>query len=463
VSTLLLVSLLLAVGGDVHAQEASAAPLTLEEVLDAAERGAPKLAASRLKIEEQEAKLLSKRGAFDPKLALKGTTQPMGYYERTYLDGYVGGQTSLGASYELGWRTGTGDWPDYYGGYETLDGGELRLGISAPLLRDLGLNPDRTGALLAEAGVDLAEAAAERDRQQIAWKAASSYWKWVAAGEKYVLAQRQLELARDRMTGIRRQVETGGLPRMELIDNERVVLERELALTEALQALSQSAIALSLWYRDASFDPLVVGADRLPPPAIQPPRPELPELESQASRAASTRPEVRALDALLAQAGLERRLAVNQLLPELDITGQVSQDFGEGDKSKAPTEVDLGAQLGWALPARKARGELSRARLAQERLAQDRRGLRDAVVAEVRAAGLDVEMTWELWEQARLAAAQAREVAELERRSFDLGNSDIFKLNKREETVAKMTKAEIEARFNHQLALTALQIALGEW
>ncbi len=458
----LLVGLLaLALPGVSLAAEPGALPL--EEVLAAAEQGAPKLIAARLKIEEQEAKLMAKRGAFDPKLVAKGAAQPEGYSQRSSVDGYLAGDTPLGASYEVGWRRGSGDWPDYYGAYETLDQGELRLSLSAPLLRDLGLNPARAEALLASAGVDVAAAAAERDRQQIAWKAASAYWKWVASGEKLALERRQLALAVERAGGIRRQVEEGALPRMELVDNERVVLERQLAVIEAEQALANAAIGLSLWFRDDAFEPMLPGAERLPAPAPLPDAPPAGVPEEDAHRAADARPEVALLDALLAQAETERRLARNQLLPELTVTGQLSQDFGDGDKSKAPLEVDVGAVASVALPARKARGELERARLASERLIQERRGQQDQVIAEVRAAAVDLEQAWLRWDQARRAAASAREVAELERRSFELGSSDIFKLNKREETAAKVSKAEIEARLDYHLAEAALKAALGQW
>ena len=58
---------------------------------------------------------------------------------------------------------------------------------------------------------------------------------------------------------------------------------------------------------------------------------------------------------------------------------------------------------------------------------------------------------------------RAETVAELERRAFELGASDIFKVTKREETLAKERKAEINARAEIAGLDALLRSVTAEW
>lgn len=440
---------------------ASAAELGLDEVLGAVDARMPQLIAAEAKIAQARAKEMEARGAFDPKFTAKGSSEIEGYYERELLNTYFSGLTQAGVEYTLGYERGVGDFPPYYGEYETLDDGELYAIIAVPLLRGLGINEDRAKLLAAEAKIDMATADFDDKRRMLLFKAAVLYLKWVKAGRALDVAEQQLGLAEIRVTGLERRVQTGDAPRIDLLDNQRVLFERRGAVRAATQDVQVAALELSLLYRDQNGEPIVPTAAQLPESfSLQ--APPFRDVEADVGEAWANRPDLQAIDSLLDQAEIELRVARNQLLPELNAFSEVSQDFGEGEDNFAPFELDAGIELKIPLLARKARGRTGAAQADITRLEAERVLLKDSVRAQLQARWTDVQAAWERRVFAEEALSAANEVAELERRNFELGGGDLFRVNKREEDVAKAAKAAIEARYAYLAARAAYAAALNQ-
>ncbi len=439
-----------------------AEPLSLDTVLQSVDRHAPKLAAMEAKVAEAEGKALSARGSFDPVLQSKVLEVATGPYPRLQADTALVFTTPYGPTVTAGYRIGAGTFPSYYGGYETLELGEIRIEVATPLLADLGMTAERAKRLVSDWNTSAAQAGRDDVRQQLFGKAAATYWKWVAAGEKLALANELLGLAEARQGGLERQVEEGALPSLEAVDNERVVWSRKAEVADAERVLAQSAVALSLFLRSDAQEPVVPAAEVLPertPDPVPLTRDEAVLLEKASAR----RPDLAVLDALRAAAEVERQRARSTVLPDLDGTVAWSEDQGDPTDKKAKPELAVGVALKVPLALRKGRGELARSDAALQRIDAERRLLADTIAAEVREVRRARDLAYARWELSVLAVARAVEVAELERRAFQLGASDIFKVTKREETLAKERKAEIEAR-NEIARLDAwLRTVTAEW
>ena len=442
---------------------AAAAPLTLEDVLVSVDRHAPKLAAMDAKVAEAEGKALSARGAFDPVLQSKILDVTSGAYPRLQADTALVVDTPFGPTVTAGYRVGTGTFPSYYGGYETLDLGEVRVEVATPLLADLGMTAERAKRLVADHALDAAQASRNDVRQQMFGKAAATYWKWVAAGEKLALTVELLALAETRQVGLVRQVEEGAMPPMEAIDNERVVWSRRADQAEAQQVLTKAAIDLSLFFRSDGLEPIVPEPSDLPE-ATPAPASKTSAEDTLIASALQARPDIAVLNALQAAAQVELQRARSTVLPAVDGTVAWSEDRGpDPDDKLGKPELALGLNVKVPLALRKGRGELARSRAAMDRISAERRLLRDEVSAQVRdlhrARGLAVTR----WQHAAAAVERAEKVAELERRAFQLGSSDIFKVTKREETLAKEQKAEINARAEIARIDAYLRSVTADW
>lgn len=431
---------------------AFAAPLSLDEVLASADARAPVLLAAAAKVDEAEGKQLSTRGAFDPIVSGKVGGYALDY-PRTVAGTSVSVRSALGPSFEAGWALGDGEFPAYDGDRATGEQGELWVATSVPLLDGLLLGPEVAALRLAGAAVIVAEA--ERDDKRVAarQKATEAWWKWVTAGAKLAVEEDLLQLAVQRDAALTREVTEGARPRIELLDNQRVLLDRRAKVADAIRGLEVAAQGLSLWLRDEQGRPRVPSREDLPPLDAAPPAEgDLDALREQALQ----RPDVRALDALVEAAGIEVGRANNAALPDLSVYGVASRDLADGD-----SELQAGATVKVAALMRKERGERDRARALLTRLQAERTQAADQAIAELLAARAAVDATWQRVSWAREAERAAAEVRDLEERRFELGGGDLLQLLVRESNLANSRRTTVEATLEHHLAQAALAAAIG--
>jgi len=439
-------------------------PLTLDEVLESVRLRYPPLLAALIERDIAAGKLLTAEGAFDLNLAVKSTWYALGFYRRNETDANFEQPTALwGTTLMGGYRLGRGSFPDYYGNRQTLDGGEFRLGARVPLLRDGPIDARRAALRQAQIDVDLADPFIARARLDFLRAAALAYWDWVRSGRRLRIAEGLLSLATARNAQVSRRVEQGDLPAVEAVDNERLVVSRQVAVTAADRSLQKAAISLSLFLRDDADRPVIVSANRLPPelPATPAPQPGL--LEGDIDAALAARPEVRRIRLLIERADVDKRFVENRMLPSLDVVVAGSQDLAAGGKTKdkGPFELEAGVEFKMPLQRRDARGKVRTAEATLSRLRTDEVFAQNRIVAEVRDAASALAAASEQIGQAEKGAELARRLAELERRSFELGKSNLLFVNLREQQSAEAEAARLDAVIEYLRANVEYRISRG--
>jgi cobalt-zinc-cadmium efflux system outer membrane protein len=448
--------------------------LSLPGVIDSLQRVLPSLLAAEREREAAEAEFLAAEGGFDPTLRARGTTVPLGYYRYVTGDVVVEQPTALwGASLFAGYRLGvplvpgSPGLPDYSGGSQTNYFGEVRAGLSVPLLRNGAIDRRRANVQVRGQGRSIAEADLERARIEASRFAATRFWDWVAAGRKLAIARDLLRVASDRQAGLETRARVGDLAQYEAQDNERAVLSRQASVVSAQQTLARAAIELSLFYRDEQGVP-VLPRDAQLPAALADVDPRWtasaggPEAERQALAA---RPEVRRFDAQLAQSRVELEFARNQMLPALDLQAQVSQDLGAAVSSsdtRGRPELSAGVLLEVPIVMRAQRGRLRAAEAAVARIEAQRTFARDRVVADVRDATAGLRAALERVELTGRELALARRVEDAERERFRQGDSSIFLVNQREQATAEAAGRLVDASADWLRAQAAYRAALGQ-
>ena len=431
---------------------AQAAPLTLDEVLARVDQRVPQLAAAEARLQEAEAKVLSKQGAFDPVLSGKGSVYTT-KYPRSTFDTSLSSQTPWGPSLEVGWARGIGDFPAYDGKYETVQNGELYGTLTVPLLDGLGYGKERASVDGMRASQAEKQAALLDMQRKLRLEAAKRYWAWVAASRALQVAEDQLQLAERRNLAFTREVELGSRAKFDLLDNQRALLERQSEVASAQQKVFLAALDLSLLVRDASGSPVVPTLEDAPTTW-----PDLAPLPSDARDLASLawRPDRSKLDAQLQRATIEERRAQNGVLPKLNMTATTIQPLQDGEPNELVGGVSFQAPVAFRESVGERRAATARVVVAREEL----RALDDQIRAEIDAV-LETRRLAELRaEAAREAVERAEEVLVMERRRFELGGSDIFKLLLREEYTAKARKSAIDAEYALRVADAAVRAAL---
>lgn len=437
--------------------------LALDDVLASVEAHHPALDILDARTDVAEGTLLSAEGAFDPTLTGRGSLSLFGYYEYGRADLLVTQATPVyGASFFAGWRIGrsidTGGLPEYYGYDETLDGGELRAGVTIPLLRDGWIDGRRAGVTRAEHGVAVAEAELAARTLRVRLAATEAYWRWAAGGRRLVIATALLALAEERDAQLGARVRAGAIPPIEHLENRRAVLERRQAVVTARRALERTAIALSLYLRDDAGAPVVPGIERVPD-AI-PERPgRAPDEASAIATALDRRPELERFRAARAAAEVAAELADNQVLPRLDVTVSGSVDVGDDAALRSQLSPPVGegsVVLSFPLLLREARGRADAAHAEVRAIEADLELAADTIAIEVRDALSAIRAAEDATSLAAESASIAEQVAAAERARFAAGASSLLLVNLREVAAAQAAASLVDALADLNLALALL-------
>lgn len=438
--------------------------LDLDRVMASVELHFPELIAAQQEIERAEGLLLEAEGGFDPILSGKGTFE-RGFYETEDLNLRIDQPIPLGGATVFGgYRIGRGNFASYDGDIITNDAGEFYLGAILPILRNSAVDERRAAVWRARIQRDAAEPLVQEKRIGVARKAALSYWKWVAAGQKLEVARGLLALAEGRQAGFKEALAKGDISEVVAADNERLVMQRRGFVVSALRNLERATLGLSIYLRDENGDPLRVSPESIPKEFPEPPPLRLDELDAHIIFGLRHRPELARLGAARAQNRLDLELGENLLLPEFNVNVFGAQDVGGSSSPKEeldPLKYGFGISLKVPLQRRKARGKVRQARAKLAKVGQKIRLQGDKIEAEVRDASSSFHRARERVILERRDLALAIRVEAGEREALAAGESDLLRLNLREQATARSRSKLIDAQATCLAALADYRAALG--
>lgn len=438
-------------------------PLTLERVIESVRTSFPKIKMQLRKAEEAESKELESRGELDLYLSAGAQVQPKGYYQnREYYLKLQQPTTVWGTTFYGGWRSGQGAFAPYEGKRVTGSGGELSAGLQIPLLRGGWIDSRRAKIQQAIVGVRGAKSGLSTTELLAVRAAGIKFWKWVEACRRVEIGRDLLLTAKERQGWIQRKVKAGDFAALQDVENQRVILDRQNKLVDAERDERQAALELSLYLRDEKGEPVVPSVNQAPADF-----PEQKPLDSKLSselkeKALKSRPDLEQLAAELAGVVVTENLKDNELWPQLDVYGEISQDLGATDPTRSPTELRAGIQLSIPLERRKAKGARSAARAKRLRIESELSFLRDQIGIEVESLVTAIRAV-----QAQVGLAEAEVAANEalvkgERTRFKMGDSQIFLVNMREVALGDSLIRLIKARTLYQIALIEISTSIGQ-
>jgi outer membrane protein TolC len=447
-------ALLTAISPQVRAENAPRDELRLDEVLRSVDRAFPLIAAASHDQDEAEGALLSAEGGFDPVVKASGTYEPIGGYPKQYFSAGVEQPTPVwGTTVFAGYRYGSGLYPVYDRKLETNELGEVRGGVKVPLWRDGPIDRRRASIRQAELAVSLAKLSVQQQRIEARRVAALRYFDWVAAGQRLDIVRSWLKLAAERDVGLAARAERGDIPAIERTENQRTILQRQIALIAAERELAQAGLELSLFLRDDNGRSRVPSPLRLPSKLPRPAAIPTASAEREEARALAERPDLKRFQLARERSRIDAELASNQQNPAVDLTVFGARQFGDGDPARGETVV--GASLSLELPVlnRVQNGREQSANAAVARTDEQTRFARDRAVADVRSSLVAMETSRQ---RAAMAGAELRlatELAEAELRRFELGEGNLLLVNLREQAYAEAALREADASADYHRAV----------
>jgi len=405
-------------------------------------------------------------GAFDTKYKAGSENQPLGFYQTYRHQMGLSRPLYHGGEVYGGYRIGRGVFEPWYQERQTNEGGEFKAGLNVPLMRNREIDARR--AELWRATYERQRVAPEIRTQLIMFVRDGSitYWNWIAAGRQYEIGQRAFSLAERRNAQLKRKVDVGDVDPPVLQDNLRAIAKREAKLIDLRRKVRQTGVKLSLFLRDENGAPYIPEDSKLvdfPPPAPV----TREQLNNDVAQALGARPELVALDAQTRRIRVDLAEAQNDLLPTIDAQIFSSQDVGEPTSSKSDKsqlELQAGIYVEVPIERRKAQGKIQAVRGKLIQIAAKRRFTQDKIRAEVQAIHAALSAAYERLGKARESKRLAEYMADVERRKFDLGDSNLLSVVLREQYAIEAAEAEVDALLEYFSAKADYDAAMArDW
>jgi len=438
--------------------------LSLADVVASVYRYFPVIQQARLEEGIAEGQLLSSMGAYDLRLNAYSLSQPEGFYQ-TYRHG-LGAirQTWWGGYVTAGYRLGRGQFEPWYKERETNRGGEFALGFGLPLLQGRAIDPQRVEVFRSGLARQAVGPGIQVTLLEYCQDAAALYWEWVAAGAIMVAQEELLELAKLRQSQFEQGAEAGAYARIDVVFNRQLVAQRASRRLDAERKFRAAGFKLSLYLRDFSGNSLVPDDPWLPKhfPVITPVAGS--DFNSDFQQALARRPELQLLSIAIQDVTLDRRLAQNQTLPNLDLLAEAAQDTGErlsSGNDKGQFELMLGIQSDVPLQRRNALGRIQQASAKISQIQEKLRLQRDKIAVELRTAHNALTLAQQQVDQMELALKSAFETLQGYRFGFQRGFTDLVQLNLLEIQTNEIELLLVDVQRAWFVALAQMQAALG--
>ncbi|WP_395736619.1 TolC family protein [Prosthecobacter sp.] len=438
-------------------------PLLLADVLQSVKTQYPPYLAAMIEQDIANGRARQAMGAFDLNLSAGGAFAPAGYYDgQTAYTMLEQPFSNWGGSVYGGYRLSSGFLPNYNKDRTSTDG-EGVLGFRIPLLRDGTI--DRRRATLWQAKIDqeLADPIIFRQYLDFVRAASIAYYGWLSAGMRLSLSEELLRVAKERDSGIAEQVKTGASAPIVQVDNQRLVVSREIAVVQARRRLQAATIELSLFYRDRrSAEPILAARTRLPSSFPKHSSPSDSQLTVDIAKARIFRPEIRRIELTLEKADIDRRLAKNNLLPSLEVGVQAAQGLnGRTPRDVERTEMEAKVEFKVPLQRREAKGRLDVAQAQIDRLDQEMLFARQRITADVRDSHSALLAANEVLRQTRRNVDLSQQLAGAEAERLKQGATDLLALQIREQANFDAKVLEVEAQFEYFRALANYNAAIA--
>ena len=357
--------------------------------------------------------------------------------------------------------------------------------LTQPLLNGFGTVVNRASIVIAENLRDQTSVGFEVSVIQTLLNVEQAYWELVATREAVKVTEQSLELAQRLLDETEQRVEVGTSAPIDLVQSEATVASRK---QEVIYAYNAAGTAEDNLKGFLGFDLPKEWQTRIETTDSYEVEPIELDLDNSIATALEKRPAILQQELEMQRLGLEVKVARNQKLPSLNLTGSygfaglsgtsviedpvtgepVTIRQGWGDAGKQVLQGDfpgwtLGIQYSVPLGNHQAEEQLARARYALDRGEVQLAALRQEIIRQVRFAVRAVEDGAAAIDAAVAASKLAVRNLEAEQTKFNNGLSTNFQVSQIQEALATAQLSEIRARVDYRKALAAYYSATGTY
>lgn len=420
--------------------------LEVQEVADSALRNYPKVLALYEEIEAAKGSVLASQGFFDVKLRQSYIDKSRGFYDGKYVDTELSKRNSfLGSEITVGYRKSFGTFENHETENLTNKDGEFRASAKFSLLQNSMIDESRLRLILSRLSVEESKFALENIKNEIRRDTKKAYYNWVIYGEIYNVYQELYDLALERNKQIEIRVKKGDLAKIILIENERNALNRKTAMIKAKQNFENSAIYLSLFYRDKSGDPIIAKEEMLPKYNFDNDLKIInnEKLEKDFILSTQKRADLNIIRVLRTKEKEKLSQAKNLYKPILDVEFRASNDISNENTARGQSKNEARVNFEIPLQRRFAKGEIAKVNADLNRINYEEKLLKESVKVNLSQIKNYINNIYEMHKNLKTEVDLSQKLEEAERTRFKKGGSDFFLINIREQDTASAKIANI--------------------
>ncbi|NHM08137.1 TolC family protein [Flavobacterium sp. CYK-4] len=425
------------------AQTENPTVLPFAEFLGYVKKYHPMVRNAGLEVSMAEANLMKARGGFDPKLEADFSQKQ--FKDKEYyslLNGTFKIPTWYGIEAKAGFENNDGLFLDPQN--TVPNNGLASFGVSVPLGQGLLINQRMADLRKAKTYLKLSQDEQKLRAVAVIHEASLAYFKWKRSFDEVQLYSEYLTVAENRFRGIKSLIEQGDKPAIDSIEARIIVSNRLVSLEDSKLKLNKAALELSnfLWLDNAI--PLELAETVQPEKALANSIATTLRTEEllQNEPTIANHPKINVLERKIELLTIDKKLKSNALLPRIDL-GYSYLAVPDSMSAYGLKDYKVGVNFAFPLFLRKERGDLKMAKLklqeSQFNLSLEKLELSNKIASQ-RIAVKSLEKQKKLIES---LVADTETLVNSETRLFEFGESSMFLLNSRENSLISTQLSQI--------------------
>jgi len=349
-----------------------------------------------------------------------------------------------------------------FNGYSLVYGG-----VSVPLGRGLFTDTRRATLRQAELLQNLNEAERIKQINKLLFEAAKEYWNWYQSFERFKLMQTNMIVAANRLDFINKRIVMGEEKPIDSVEASIEFKRREVLYIEAVVEYLNAGYAISNFLWDANNTPVQLKSNIIPSSVGTETVPiSSDSLKVMVNYADQNHPELVKLDTKIKQLQVERRLAAENLKPQINVNYYPFRTYNsagvaDGVPNVFANNYKFGVQFYSSLFLRKERGKLAltkfKIKQSEFELVQSRREVSNHILTAYN----ELDNLGKLISIQEYLTQSASVLRNAEETRFDNGESSLFLVNMRERSLIEAQVKLVELRAKYAKAKIALQWEAG--
>ena len=432
---------------------------TYNEFLGYVKKYHPLVKQADLKLNEAQANLMQARGAFDPKIEVD-------FNEKQFKDNQY--YSILNSSFKI---------PTWYGielkaGFDNSEGiyvnpentlpnsGLTSFGISVPVGQGLFINQRMADLRKAKIARNLNVAERNLQAVEVIYEASVSYVNWKRSYDEVKLYETYLENALIRYNGVSKLIEEGDKPAIDSVEAGIAVKTRRLNLEDAKLKLTKAKLELSNYLWLENNIPLELNDNLFPDATLSKTIKEVLQINELGTIDLDNHPKIQALDAKIALLKVDRKLKANALLPKLDLSYNYLSEPSYIDNYRFE-DYKIGVNFSFPIFLRKERGSL---KLADLKIQDSEFGLqfeRKSLENKIKSQQQEIVSLQKQQDYNDKLVKDFSTLLNAEDRLFEMGESSLFVINSRENSLVTSQINEIVLENRYLNAIISLYKTLA--